>query len=171
MLSVIKKRRSVRSFLSKAVEDEKIEEVLKVASFSPSANHLKPWQFIVVKDVEVRKKLSLASPWGHFVAKSPVVIVVCADESISSEWIEDCSVVGAHIYLEVVNQGLGTCWVQIRGAKTTEGENAEDYVKNLLDIPKGFRVLSLFPIGYPEKIPSSHSETELERRKIHSGKW
>ena len=171
MLSIVKKRRSVRSFLSKAVEDEKIEEVLKAASFSPSANHLKPWQFIIVRDAEVKKKLSLASPWGYFVAKSSVVIVVCADESISCEWIEDCSVVGAHIYLEVVNQGLGTCWVQIRGAKTIGGENAEDYVKKLLDIPRGFRVLSLFPIGYPGKIPPSHSGAELEREKIHSGKW
>ena len=171
MLEVIKERRSIRSYLPKPVEKEKIEEILKAASFAPSANHLRPWQFVVVEDKEIKEKLSRATPWASFAAQAPVVIVVCADEDFSDQWLEDSAIVGAHLYLETVNQGLGTCWIQIREASTPEGSDAEDYVRQLLKIPQNFRVVALFPLGYPAQTLPEHSEKEFAREKIHPEKW
>jgi len=54
MLKAIRQRRSIRSYQNKLVEDEKIEEILKAAQFAPSANHRQPWEFVVVKDREIK---------------------------------------------------------------------------------------------------------------------
>lgn len=171
MLEVIRKRRSIRSYQSKEVEEEKVREILKAAMFAPSANHRRPWEFVVVREKESREKLAQATPWASFVAQAPVVLVVCAQESLSREWLEDAAIVGGYIYLEAVNQGLGTCWVQIRGSTTPKGESAEDYVRQLLGIPADYRVVALFPLGYPQQTPPPHLESEFEEEKIHFNKW
>jgi nitroreductase len=126
---------------------------------------------VLVKDEETKGKLSAVTPWASFVAKAPLIIVVCADESASREWLEDASIVGAHIYLETTNQGLGTCWVQIRDSSTPDGESSEEYVRQLLGIPSNFRVVALFPIGYPAEELSPHSDREFEQTEVHSDKW
>jgi len=171
MIEAIKKRRSVRSYLSKPVEKEKVGEILRAAAFAPSANHLRPWQFIVVKDKEVKAKLSRATSWASFAARAPVVIVVCSSPSVSRQWLEDASIVGAHIYLEATNQDLGTCWIQVRDCRTPEGEKAEDYVRQLLEIPEEFRVVALFPLGYPAEKLAEHADDEFEEKKVHSERW
>lgn len=171
MLEVIRKRRSIRKYLPKEVEEEKTTEILKAAMFSPSANHKRPWEFIVVKKQETKEKLALSTRWSSFAADAPLVIVIVADEQKSREWLEDASIVAEHIYLEVTNQGLGTCWIQIWDSKTPDDGNAEEYVKNLLRIPSQFRVVCLMPIGYPaEKLPE-HQEEEYEEEKVHREKW
>jgi nitroreductase len=167
IVEAIRKRRSIRSFQDKPVEADKLEAILKAAQFSPSANHRNPWQFWVVKSEEVLAKLAQATPWGSFIAQAPVAIVVGADEDLSSEWLEDASIVGAHIYLEAANQGLGTCWVQNRGAKTSQGENSEKYVKNLLNISEDLRIVAIFPIGYPAEKKPPHSDQDYQKDKVH----
>jgi len=171
MLEIIRKRRSIRNYLAKDVEEEKIAEILKAAMFSPSAMHRRPWEFVVVKDPEIRKKLSRATNWSSFASGAPVMIIVVADEQKSREWLEDASIVAEHIYLEATNQGLGSCWIQIRDSKRPDGSNTEDYVRSLLGIPANFRVVCLMPIGYPAEQLPEHQNSEFEKRKIHWGKW
>ncbi len=167
IVEAIRKRRSIRVFQDKPVEQEKIEAILGAAQFAPSANHKNPWQFWVVRDEEILEKLAQSTPWGSFIAQAPVAIVVGADQDLSSEWLEDASIVGAHIYLETTNQGLGTCWVQNRGAKTPHGEDSENYVKNLLNISENLRIVAIFPIGYPNEEKAPHSDQDYQKDKIH----
>jgi len=171
MLRVIRQRRSNRSYQDRLVEDEKIEEILKAVQFAPSANHRQSWELVVVKDKEIKQRLSQVTPWGSFIAQSPVAIVVCSDEKESREWLEDASIVGAHIYLEVANQGLGTCWVQVRGSQTEAGKDSESCVRQLLDIPGNLRVVAIFPIGYPAEEKPEHTDKEILSEKIHKNKW
>jgi len=171
MLEVIKKRRSVRAYQEKPVEDEKILEILKAGQMAPSANHRRPWEFVVVKDEDLREKLSQASPWGSFIAQAPVAIVLCVDEGKSREWLEDAAIVGGYLYLEATNQGLGTCWVQVRDSKNSQGKPAEEEVRSLLGIPQNFRVIAIFPLGYPAEQPLPHQESEFDQSKVHEEKW
>jgi len=171
MLKVIRQRHSIRSYQNKPVEDEKVEEILKAAQFAPSANHRCPWEFVVVDDPRTKENLSRATPWGSFISQAPVVIVVCSDEEKSREWLEDASIVGAHIYLEATNQGLGTCWVQVRGSQTESSQDSESYVRQLLNIPNSFRVVAIFPIGYPAEEKPEHIDEEVLSEKIHKNKW
>lgn len=54
---VVKRRRSVTEFQSKPVE-EKLLRVLEAGLKAPSHNHLREWEFILIKDVEQRKRVT-----------------------------------------------------------------------------------------------------------------
>jgi nitroreductase len=171
MLESIKKRRSIRKFKKKEVEQEKLNEILKAAMYSPSASHRRPWEFIVVKDQELKNKLSKTTPWSGFVKDAPVVLVITGYEEDSHLWIEDCSIAAEAIYLEAQNQGLGTCFCQILEPKTLSLKDSEEYVKKLLNVPKNIRILCLMPIGYPDEEKPEHNEKEFDKNKIHLEKW
>ena len=169
MLEAIKKRRSVRKYLKKEVEQEKIEEILKAAMYSPSAMHKRPWEFVVVRDKTLKNKLAKATPWSSFAKDAPVILIILSKEV--PQWIEDCSIVAEAIYLEATNQGLGTCFIQILGAKTILLKDSEKYVKELINAQENMRVLCLMPIGYPAEKKEEHSEKEFDKSKIHFEKY
>jgi len=171
MLDIFKKRRSHRSYLDKKVESTKIKEILKAAMTAPSAYHRYPWEFIVVQTQALKNKLSLATSYSSFAAESSVVMVVCANMNKAYRWIEDCSIVAEHIYLEATNQGLGTCWIQIRGMETAEGKDSEEHLMQVLKIPSHIRILCLMPIAYPAKKLSGHDESLYQGEKVHRELW
>jgi nitroreductase len=175
MLEIIGKRRSIRKFLPKDVEQEKIDEILKAAMFSPSAMNSRPWEFIVVRDQELKNKISKATQWIGFVKDAPVLLVIAGKEGriLPSLWIEDCSIAAENVYLEAANQKLGTCFCQITGSKTLTiaGKDSEEYIRKVLDIPKGIRVLCVMPIGYPNEKKEEHKESEFDIKKVHNDKY
>lgn len=171
MIDSIKKRRSIRKYQDRPVEDEKIKEILRAAMYSPSANHIQPWEFIIIKEPEVKQRLSEATSWSYFAAEAPVVIVICTVEGRSKEWIEDCSIVAEHIWLEATNQDLGTCWIQIHNSPREGSREHEEYVKSVLNCPDNVRILCLLPIGYPAEDKSEHKEGEFDEDKIHEEEW
>jgi nitroreductase len=63
-MSVIFTRRSVRSFLEKAVEQEKIERILRAGMEAPSAHNRRPWEFIVITDKDDRQAIAEMSPYA-----------------------------------------------------------------------------------------------------------
>lgn len=154
MLDVFKSRHSTREYTNQDVEDSKIKEILDACMLAPSARNTKAWKFIVVKDPQKIEKLSQMKEHSLFAKNAKVIIVVCSEEW--KYWIEDASIIGAYIYLEATNQGLGTCWIQVRETETMDGKSAEEYVRKVLDIPNNIRVLSFFSIGYPSSKPTKH---------------
>ena len=166
MINAIKKRRSIREYLSDTISDDKIKEMLMAAMYAPSANALYPWELVVVKDPAIKELLSKTTPWSTHANDASAVIAVIGHEQESSDWIEDCSIVAEHIWLEATEQGLGSCWIQIRG-----NNNAEKAVKEILNIPENLRVLCLMPIGVPVKEQSEHSEEKFEKSKVKYEKY
>lgn len=166
MISAIKKRRSVREYLSDAIPEEKLKEILTAAMYAPSANAIYPWELVVVKNLETKEKLSKITPWSTHVAKASVVIAIVGHEQESPDWVEDCSIVATHIWLEATEQGLASCWTQVRG-----NVNAEKDIKAILNIPDEDRVLCLMPIGVPASAIAEHSEEEFDKKRIKSEKY
>ncbi|MFA6918994.1 MAG: nitroreductase family protein [Patescibacteria group bacterium] len=166
MINAIKKRRSIREYLSDAVSEDQIKEILMAAMYAPSANALYPWELVIVKDPGIKELLSKTTPWSTHASDASIVIAVVGHEQESSDWVEDCSIVAEHIWLEATEQGLGSCWIQIRG-----NNNAEKSVKEILNIPENLRVLCLMPIGVPVKAQPEHSEEKFEKTKIKYEKY
>jgi len=164
MLEAIKKRRSIRRYLDKEIEKEKIEEILRAGMTAPSAHNGRTWRFWVVVEKKAKEKLSRAQPYASFAAQAPIVLVIGSDKD--RLWIEDCSLVAGLVYLEATNQGLGTCWIQVREMKTAEGKETEEEVKKIIGAPKEVQILCLMPLGYPAESLPEHSEKEFERKKI-----
>jgi nitroreductase len=122
VLEAIKGRRSVRSFKGeKNVPEETVEELIDAARWAPSAGNIQPWEFIIVRNPDIKEKLAEAASNQSFLEEAPVVIIVCADENRSSQGygqrgktlycIQDTAAAIQNIHLAAHSLGLGTCWV------------------------------------------------------------
>ncbi|MBO5975088.1 MAG: nitroreductase family protein [Paludibacteraceae bacterium] len=167
-----KNRRSIRKYLEKSIEKEKIDQILQTALMSPASKRTNGWEFIVVENKEMLKKLSECREFGSkLVADAPLAIVIVADPSKSDVWYEDASIASTFIQLQAEDLGLGSCWVQVHNREKNDKETAEDYVKNLLAIPQNLRVLNMVAIGYKNEDRKPYDEEKLQYDKIHWEKF
>ena len=171
MIESIRRRKSVRKFLDKPIEDQKLNEILLAARLAPSGNNRQPWSFIVIKDELVREEVAVATNSQMWIATAPVVIVAVADICAMNEnyanmivdeetslydlkrAIRDTAIAVTHMLLEVDNQGLGACWC---GAFNQKG------IRPVLSVPEDKFVLAVIPIGYPDEQPESKPRKDLE---------
>jgi nitroreductase len=145
---IITNRRSIRSYLSDEIENEKIDYVIDAFRKAPSAKNLQPWKLVIVKDRVKRKDLSIASNNQAFLAEAPVLIVACAKEDEAygvmggymNSYPIDVAIALEHLILAATEVGLGTCWI---------GAFKEKLVKDILGVPENVRVVALTPLGYP----------------------
>ena len=86
-------RKSVRKYLPKPVEKEKIEVLLKAGMAAPSGKDVRPWELIVIDDREVLDSMAAVLPYAKMLKEAPMAIVVCGDTTKSSYWYLDCSAV------------------------------------------------------------------------------
>ena len=145
-------RHSVRSYEKKDVPNELIGQLLEAAVRAPSAGNVQPWEFIVVKDIELKRELASVALEQRHVEEAPVVIVVCADPGKSANkygergkslyCIQDTAAAIENMLLVANSLGLGTCWV---------GAFEEDKVKNILNIPQKLKPVALITIGFPRE--------------------
>ena len=75
-LDLIKKRYSVRSYLSKPVEDEKLKIVLNAARLAPTAVNKQPFNLVVVHTAGKKEELKRVYPADWF-SEAPIVICAC----------------------------------------------------------------------------------------------
>jgi nitroreductase len=172
LLTLLRKRRSIRQFKSKPVEIEKIDVLIESALRSPTSRGRNPWEFIVVTEPRLLSRISQAKEHGStFLALAPVAIVVTADASKSDVWIEDCSIAAMVIQLAAEDLGLGSCWAQIRLRAHDTSCSAETYLKNLLGLPAFHVVECILGIGYPSEDKIGHSLESLSFDKVHYNKF
>lgn len=167
-LDLVQKRRSIRAYLEKPVEAEKIDMLVETALRSPSSRGFNPWEFIVVTDRNLLAKLSKAKPHGaSFLSNAPLGIVVCADPEKCDVWIEDASIASIFLHLAAESLGLGSCWIQIRMRRHDQTRTAEAYIRALLNIPENIQVESIVAIGYPAESKPPHPKKDLQYAKVH----
>ena len=167
-LSLAQKRRSIRRYLEKPIETEKIERLIEAALRAPSSRRFNPWEFVVVTDRVLLEKLSKAKPHGaSFLKDASVGIVVCADSEKSDVWIEDASIASIYIHLAAESVDLGSCWIQIRKRMHDQEKSAEQYIRELLGIPENLKIESMVAVGYPAESKAPHPKKDLQYEKIH----
>jgi nitroreductase len=147
---VVEKRRSVRAYDRRAVEDEKLQRILEAARLAPSAGNRQEWRFVVVRDVEIRRQLMGVASNQPFVAQAPIVVACCAESDGhlmrcgQPSYPIDVAIAAAHIALAATAESLGTCWI---------GAFDENGARELLGIPESIRVVQLMALGYPADSP------------------
>lgn len=100
-------------------------------------------------------------------AGADCAVVVVADETSTDVWVEDCSIVMAHMHLMASSLGVGSCWIQGRLRKRKDGRLADDYVRELLRIPEQYRLSAILSLGMPKEEPEPRALEELPVDKIH----
>lgn len=167
-MNTVLKRRSIRKYSDAEVSEEKLNAVLEAGLLAPTSMNKKPCQFYVIKNRDLLRKLSKAKKIGAgFLADAPVAIAVFADSDKSDVWIEDCSVAMTYMNLMATDQGLGSCWCQMRNRSTLTGKDAEENVKQILEVPEKFHLVGLLGLGVPAQSPKAHTFDDADHSKIH----
>jgi nitroreductase len=170
VVKAIEERHSVRGFTGEDVPKDVIKEMLRLGNLAPSAGNLQARDFIVVRNQEMKKKLSKAAFGQRFVEEAPVVLVVCSNMNRIKNYgergehlyaIQDAAAAVENMMLYLVSKGLGTCWV---------GAFDEKEVGRLMELPDCAKAVALMPIGRPKE--SGRTTPRLEEDTlVHSEKW
>lgn len=170
-LDLLKNRRTVRRYREEKIEEEKINQILRAGLLSPSSKNKRPVDFIVVEDKETLNKLKESKNKGiEGLNTAPCAIVVIADSQLSDVWIEDSSIAATMIQLAASEQGLVSCWIQIRKRKNNNGDS-EGIVKDILNIPEKYSVLSIITLGYRDEEKRPYDDKDYDFSKLHYGKF
>jgi len=157
LLKAILGRRSVRKYERREVEKEKLVELLKAATWAPSAGNIQEWRFYVIRDGERRVKMWRACRNQGQVKGASHLIVVCFDRNVAYRSygkrgeelyaIQDTAAAIQNMMLRAYELGLGTCWV---------GAFDEGEVARILELPRNIKPVAVVTVGYPDESPRSN---------------
>ncbi len=158
---VIRTRRSVRSYRDDPIPKEGLERVLDAARIAPSGSNRQPWKFILVRDGALKQKMVSVCHNQEFIAEAPLVVVACGERLPINRGgymgemsvLLDVAIAFTQLILAARAEGLGTCWI---------GAFNNHTIKELLEVPEGYEVVAITPLGYPS-YPKAF--TEPKKRK------
>ncbi len=168
----LRSRRSIRNFKDKPVERQKLEKLLEIACFAPSAKNSQPWHWTVIEDqTEVRRLASMVIDWMRSVITqhpeqadqrgfvrvvstwdageericrgAPHVIVVHGDKDYGFG-AEDGALALSYFELFAPTLGLGSCW----GGYFYSAVNAYPPLFEALGLPANHRAYGAVMVGY-----------------------
>jgi nitroreductase len=169
-MSAIFERRSVRDFLSRPVEPEKIERILRAGFAAPSAHNRQPWEFMVISAREDLDAIAAMSPYAHMCARAAAAIVPCVNlqkgEAAPEDtwWVQDLSAATENILLQIVEEGLGGVWL---GWYPDKNRTRDFSVR--FKLPSHILPFSVIALGYPAKTPVPADRFDPTR--VHYGIW
>ena len=164
VLSNIMARRSIRKYLDKPVEREKLELVVCAGINAPSGMNRQPWIVRVVEDqqliadvTEVFKRnnpeqVKRDKDFKNMFRNAPNLICVCTPAEGGGEL--DAGLLGENMMLAAQALGLGTCC--LGGPVRFLNSNADSkFFLDRLDIPEGYKLNYILAIGYPDENPDA----------------
>jgi nitroreductase len=169
-MSVIFERRSVRSFLPKPVEPEKIERILRAGFAAPSAHNRQPWEFVVITAREDLDAIAKMSPYAKMCAEATAAIIPCVNLTLGDAkpedtwWAQDLSAATENILLQIVEEGLGGVWLGWYPDKQRMAA-----VSARFKLPAHIAPFSVVALGYAAKptVPANRFDTA----KVHYGSY
>ncbi|MBI2627850.1 MAG: nitroreductase family protein [Candidatus Niyogibacteria bacterium] len=164
-LDVIKKRKSVRSFLAKTVDLALIKEIIALATYAPTSCNQQLWNFIVIDDALTKEKLIKEAAANTLIRRAPVVIAVTYDGWNYKEALQGASLAVGHILLAAEYYGLGALPINSYGADCK--------VKKILNIPVKEKICCFIALGHPDE--RAQQSPLVSRRPVeevfHQGKF
>lgn len=166
MSDFVMNRTSVRQFTDEQVTDDQVERLMRAAMAAPSAANQQPWEFVVVRDPQLREALSQCSPYAKPAAAAPLVIVPCvgSDEALKfPEYKEqDMGACVENILVEAVELGLGAVWMGVY----PEPERM-DAVADVIEVPAGHEAFALVAVGHPIGEPEPRGPKRYDAARVH----
>ena len=79
MLKEIEKRRSIRQYLNKPIEKEKLKEVLHAGMCAPSARNTQSTRYMIVTNRKALDEMPTLQPYMQMMKQAPCAILVFGD--------------------------------------------------------------------------------------------
>ncbi len=162
---LLDRRKSVRRFLDKAVPEDVLNRIINAAIKAPTSCNTQLWNFIIIRNKEVKERLVSEAAATTLIARAPVVILPTHDNAIKKEAVQNIMLAIQNMLLEASNTGLGAVCINSIG-------NPEK-IKKILGIPETELFCSFVLIGYPSD--EDKNSPLIPRRQIkdvvHHDKW
>jgi nitroreductase len=168
LMEAIKGRRSIRKYKPDPVSDGMLQKVLEAVRWSPSWANTQCWEFIVVRDGEMKAELAGTLPKTNSALSSmteaPLVIVLCGKKGVSGfkkgepatvkgDWLMfDTGLAMQTFCLAAHGLGLGTVVIGMFDHKKAE---------EILSVPESVEVVAMTPLGYPAAEGSARKRKEF----------
>jgi nitroreductase len=157
-LNIVKSRYSVRSYVDKKVEKDKLDKILEAAHVAPTAANLQPVHLLVVQEKKGLDKIGKAAN----IYNAPLAIIICSDHLKAwkrpfdgKQTIDiDASIVTDHMMLEATELGLGTVWICYF---------KPDVIRKEFALPDNLEPINILAAGYSDEQPAS-PERHLNQR-------
>src|SRR5262249_42765387 len=129
---------AVRKYQEKPVPPDVIRRIVEAGWLTGSAMNSQPWNFIVVEDRDMLRRLGALARTGPYFAEAPLAIVVAVGRA--EVFVFDARRAIQSMILTAWSEGIGSNWVGFLNL---------DEVKPLLSIPADLDALAIVPFGYP----------------------
>lgn len=161
-MNAIFHRVSIRRYLDKEVEQEKVEKLLRAAMAAPSACNQQPWEFYVVTNKKKIAELANATKYSSPCKGAPLVIVPCfrKDSYVVQYAPIDMSAAVENLLLEADELDLGAVWMGV-----CPQEDRMDVVGKMLDLPDNLSAFALISVGYPAE--GRPQQDRYETSRVH----
>ena len=159
ILEIMEERYSVRGYLDKEVEAEKLNKVLRAAQVAPTGVNAQAFKIFVIETKKHVEELKQVGKWDWF-TEAPYIIAVVAKPA--DAWTRydgknlgdiDATIVMDHMILEATELGLGTCFIA--------AFNKESLCE-MLKLSDDYEPVLLTPLGYPNAEPRGTDRKSID---------
>ena len=150
-------RHSVRKYLNKPVEHEKLEAVALAGINAPSAMNRQNWAIRIIEDQKLMADVKEQT------RNAPNLICVCAPAD--GKFDLDAGLLGENMMLAAQSLGLGTC-IQTGPIRALTTDPKAQAFRDSLDIPADYKLLYVIAIGYPDEQPAAKPRDDSKVKYI-----
>ena len=144
VLQVLRRTRQIRSFTDEPVSENDLQAILEVCRWTGSSMNTQPWQFVVIRDPDVRRRIGQISVHARYVGKAPLAIAIAMPGEDSESDAYDEARVAERILIAAtaMDLGAGIGWIE-----------EKDYaaVDELLGLTAPAFVRTIVSIGHPSE--------------------
>ena len=145
VICAIEGRRSIRSYRTDPVPEEKLEAVVKVGLMAPSAMNQQSWHFVVIsgKGAERYRTYCIEKLGRDPYYGAPAMILVFGKKDAIAPVCDGSLAIG-NLLLAAKALGLGSCWIHCVNDLFKEEAAAAEW-----GVPAGYRPVGSVALGFP----------------------
>jgi nitroreductase len=149
IFNAIYNRRSIRKFIYKDIEKEKIRKIIESGVQAPSACNIQGWKFIIINNDKIKQAI-IDEGTAYFVKNAPFLIMVLYDNRSDNleyaDHVQSASAAIQNMQLIAYSLSIGSCCINNLPTKKR--------LRKILKVPSYYDPIAALVMGYYKKTPS-----------------
>lgn len=161
-------RKSIRKYTDQEISEDIVKTLLRAGMSAPSAGNERPWEFIVIKDRNILKRIGSIDPTSFMLEDAKMGILVCGNlnkvKFDGEFWVQDTSAATENILIEAHSHGVGSVWVGLHPKP-----EIQEFIGDMLSLPKEIIPFSMVSLGYPAETKPDYDK--YDESCVHYERW